>query len=590
MKNSHNIYFILGVLGVLCLSEIALGQGTVRYVKSGATGDGSSWNNASGELQKMIDISSVGDEIWISSGTYYPSELIKTNKKRSYAFKLKNGVSLYGGFSGIETNKEDRIKGEAIKPMEYIFTNQTIISGDIDGIEDIWIRKFAEGSTVRYIWQITGNEKNSNHLFYTEENITEPIVIDGFTLIGAYADVWQVKASGAALYASGNISLLNSIVRQNAVYTSVEGNLDLNGGAVTIINGNNAKISNCLFENNFVYLPNLIASGGSIYIEKGSVEKSIFKNSVGVDKGGAITIKDGNIKDCSFYDCYGASGGSIYSQNSFIDRCYIAHSRALMGGGIHAENTNIHHTTVVNCYADDPSFGESGGGKGGGIFAKNNTSIIGSIATNCSSGSKGGGIYLETGCKIFHSTVQNNSLRLESTDSNIGYLGNITIGNSIFADNISTANFKTPTQNKGFSEEENERNLAVKSDWALSEGSEFIQTGEIIEGIEEVFDMRGNKRITNNKIDRGALAYIPTNSIETGIIKDDILYYNDNTKQLLSTIPLNRVTIYNYVGIVQSIFMSANGIISVSGLPSGCYIAVGQTKSKQYVSCTFCKK
>lgn len=41
-----------------------------HYVKTIATGDGtgSSWDNASGDLQEMINASASGDQIWVAAG------------------------------------------------------------------------------------------------------------------------------------------------------------------------------------------------------------------------------------------------------------------------------------------------------------------------------------------------------------------------------------------------------------------------------------------------------------------------------------------------------------------------------------------
>ena len=43
----------------------------IRYVKAGGTGSGSSWTNASGDLQAMINASGV-TEVWVAGGTFKP--------------------------------------------------------------------------------------------------------------------------------------------------------------------------------------------------------------------------------------------------------------------------------------------------------------------------------------------------------------------------------------------------------------------------------------------------------------------------------------------------------------------------------------
>ena len=49
-------------------------QAIVRYVRPtvAGLGDGSSWTNASADLQLMINNSAAGDTIWVAEGTYLP--------------------------------------------------------------------------------------------------------------------------------------------------------------------------------------------------------------------------------------------------------------------------------------------------------------------------------------------------------------------------------------------------------------------------------------------------------------------------------------------------------------------------------------
>ena len=89
-------------------------------------GDGTSWQNAFSNLQDAIRISENGDEIWLKEGTYHPDIGIgQIEGNRSATFRLKNGISLIGGFIGSET------KGDP-KGDEY----KTILSGRINSNED----------------------------------------------------------------------------------------------------------------------------------------------------------------------------------------------------------------------------------------------------------------------------------------------------------------------------------------------------------------------------------------------------------------------------------------------------------------------
>ena len=66
---------LLGGLFAL-LTTFALQAQTTRYVKATASGsgNGSSWANASANLQDMINASAVNDQVWVAAGTYKPTK------------------------------------------------------------------------------------------------------------------------------------------------------------------------------------------------------------------------------------------------------------------------------------------------------------------------------------------------------------------------------------------------------------------------------------------------------------------------------------------------------------------------------------
>lgn len=145
----------------------------VRYVKPTAsgTGTGSSWANASANLQAMIDASVSGDEVWVAAGTYkptaYPTGCTGCTTTRDRAFILKNGVKVYGGFAAT---------GTPVFADRNIAANPTILSGDFNNDDVIT----GSGSTL----SITGNTENAYHVVLSVSDAATT-VLDGFTVRGA---------------------------------------------------------------------------------------------------------------------------------------------------------------------------------------------------------------------------------------------------------------------------------------------------------------------------------------------------------------------------------------------------------------------
>ncbi len=82
---------LITVCLLLALLPLATLAQTIRYVKAGGTGSGSSWANAS------------GDQVWVGAGTYKPT----TGTERTTP-QMKRGVAIYGGFAGSEATLNAR--------------------------------------------------------------------------------------------------------------------------------------------------------------------------------------------------------------------------------------------------------------------------------------------------------------------------------------------------------------------------------------------------------------------------------------------------------------------------------------------------
>ena len=124
-----------GVIDIGAYEFQKLPTGRIRYVKPTATGtgDGSSWDNASGDLQKMIDElannnpQNLAGEVWVAAGKYAPQSQLISGTAYSASFRMRDGISVYGGFAGTESSKQERTMKTDGMPWDY--TNETVLEG-----------------------------------------------------------------------------------------------------------------------------------------------------------------------------------------------------------------------------------------------------------------------------------------------------------------------------------------------------------------------------------------------------------------------------------------------------------------------------
>ena len=172
------------LLALLLALGYAPGYGqTVRYVMAGGSGGGSSWVTASGDLQGMVNASSVGDQVWVSAGTYKPT----ASNDRGISFSMKNGVEIYGGFVGNETMLSQR----------NWTANPTILSGDIG--------------------TVSINTDNSFRII-NNSGLGPTAVLDGFTIRDAYNSSSFNGTQGGGMRNNGaSPTIRNCIFRNNNI-------------------------------------------------------------------------------------------------------------------------------------------------------------------------------------------------------------------------------------------------------------------------------------------------------------------------------------------------------------------------------------
>ncbi len=306
--------------------------GAIIYVKTEEDGgsdsyDGETWASAYASLQKALEKAVSGKQIWMAAGTYCPtSPYDLTNTSRYYHFEMKEGVEIYGGFSGTE----DPV---TFDPADRdLVANKTILSGDIG----------EEGN----------NNDNCYHVFFHPEalNLTASAVLDGVTITGGNANI----ASGTAphMYGGGMYNNNCSPILRNVIITGNQTSLagtGGNGGGVYNCNSASPTLINVLIcENSSDY-------GGGIYNSGSSpsptlINVTISKNSSATYGGGIYNNKAvATLNNCIVWGNNSASSGTeIYNLEGSVLLNYSCYGS--VSGTVTPDN---------NCVTDNPMFADT---------------------------------------------------------------------------------------------------------------------------------------------------------------------------------------------------------------------------------------
>lgn len=424
----------------------------IRYVKPTATGtgDGSSWDNASGDLQKMIDdladnnVSQQAGEVWVAAGTYKPQSQLISGMNYSASFRMRDGISVYGGFAGGETSKQERAKGT----MPWDFTNVTVLEAAYYESKLAWTNsKWTVGSDSRHVvWfaPMSG-----------ESDFTRITTLDGVTVQGGYAqgntglDDFKTDCGGGVYMDGANTYLTNCIVKEN--YATAD------GGGVYLKNGR--------IETSLIYNNNADANGGAVYVDnRGLVLRSMLSNNSALNGAGVYLHNGAEAagNEADDHPEYLILSTSVVSNNTARGNGAVYCDK----GGVLMQNTITNNQCTTATDATDVKASQTGGiyideyalvvntvlwnnrmGQGSGInipmYARNPSSSKVRFMYNAISGVNNA---------IWNNTLQEQTLSLVDMNS-----GKQDDGSSI------GPRFKEPASGMNF---DIETNYGVRQDWA----------------------------------------------------------------------------------------------------------------------------
>lgn len=319
-----------------------LDAGRIRYVKANGTGDGSSWANASGDLQKMIDELAAVDapgEVWVAAGTYRPTTQIVEGAQYAASFRMRDGINVYGGFAGseTETSKADRTKGS----MPWIYSNETVLLGaDYDDKSAEWIENNSQ-------WNVISS---SRHVVWFapmsgEDSFKYATVLDGVTIKGGAANGGEgvdnfATDKGGGVYMELNATLQNCVVAENTAKD--------NGGGVYVKNG---RVIGCLIYNN-----SAVENGGGVFVENaGLVLRSMITDNSATN-GAAVYLDKNNSTD-AFHPEYLILSTSVVSNNTATGNGAVYCNES----GMLLQNTIVNNNCPSTVDASNPNSSQTGG-------------------------------------------------------------------------------------------------------------------------------------------------------------------------------------------------------------------------------------
>ena len=252
------------------------GHAQIRYVKpvASGSGNGSSWANASSDLQAMINASTAGEDIWVAAGTYVPNRRadatgVITINDRDNAFVLKSGVRIFGGFNGTETATSQR----------NFAANSTILSGDMGTAGSYTDNCY---HVVVAAGPVSGTALNGFHIRYGNANGSGTITVNTISIGRGSGAGMRINSSSPTIsncIFSANITSNNGggMVCDNAspaiTNCLFSGNTANDGAAILNTNASATDITNCTFSGN-----NATATGGAI--RNGSSSSPLVSNCI----------------------------------------------------------------------------------------------------------------------------------------------------------------------------------------------------------------------------------------------------------------------------------------------------------------------
>ncbi|MBQ8191261.1 MAG: hypothetical protein IJZ45_05805 [Bacteroidaceae bacterium] len=385
--NKHIVTTYLSIWILFLLSATPLWAqgdyaGPVRYVKTDGAyaNNGQSWatakNNVQDAINDLYDYMQKNNQaegrVYVAAGTYTPTESTESDKDGiAYtAFKIYEGITLYGGFSATapEASPEDRAKIN--DEYGWKMTNETVLDGNhtTNVTENLtWNDSKQQfdtkypGNSYHVVWFATkgfsGGRANA---------LARPAGLDGFTIRGGYASNRTTgerlhNSFGAGAYMVQGSFLRNSIVTGNTS-TRQGGGIYMDGGG---------EVDHCYIRYNQCLGVGIVEGfGGGIAVDgAGVVRHTVMAENVARIGGGLALLAD----ETDAANRYApTAAGNIVANNTTTTEAAGVYMRY---GGV------LNHMTIVNnrCNGRNIVYDGHRYGRSAGIYVDQYGQIFNSV-------------------------------------------------------------------------------------------------------------------------------------------------------------------------------------------------------------------
>jgi len=274
-------------------TPVACWSPDIIYVDVNAFGNniGTSWTHAYTDLQDALETArDCGcDEIWAAEGTYY-THIETVDSALPIAFELVEGVGLYGGFAGYETNRSQR---------NWIL-NQTILDGDIPG-----------GYT----------DSDTDHIVIAED-VNESAVLDGFII---------QKGFYAGIKIDNSSPIVENVKIEETVGYNYDGNHSYGGSGIYCTNNASPTIKNCIIINSEG--SGIYSLDSSLSVSDCNIASNGYRQNNGLEVRCGIYSENPSITDISKSIIHGNKSNGIYFNDDTSDPLVQLKNDIIYGNG-----------------------------------------------------------------------------------------------------------------------------------------------------------------------------------------------------------------------------------------------------------------